>query len=110
VRCRDAERTADGFVVRPPAGIQVGGGPACLTAHRHDESFSGQENVVLVGTAEPTDDGRVHVRVDRALTDWSITGSRLAKAAGFLAKGRDLGRRLAVESARRGQPAPRVHL
>jgi hypothetical protein len=110
VRCRDAERTADGFVVRPPAGIRVGGGPACLTAHRHDESFSGQENVVLVGTAEPTDDGRVHVRVDRALSDWSITGSRLAKAAGFLAKGRDLGRRLAVESARRGQPAPRVHL
>jgi hypothetical protein len=110
VRCRDAERTVDGFLVRPPAGVEVGSGPTCLTAHWHDESFSGQENVVLVGTAEPADDGRVHVRVERALSDWSITGSRLAKTAGFLAKGRDLSKRLAVESARRGQPAPVVRL
>ncbi|NYJ07144.1 hemerythrin [Petropleomorpha daqingensis] len=110
VRCQESERTADGFLVRPPAGIAIGSGPACLTAHSHEESFTGQENVVLVGTAEPTDDGRVHVRIDRALTDWSITGSRLAKTAGFLAKGRDLRKRVAAESARRGQPAPRVRL
>jgi hypothetical protein len=67
-----------------------------------------QENVVLVGTATPEDDGRVRVQVDRALTDWSITGSRIGRTLGFLANGRALRPRLQAEAARRGQPVPRV--
>ena len=47
-----------------------------------------QENVVLVGSAEPADGGRIHVRVERALSDWSITGSRLRRdGLGFLPTG-----------------------
>jgi hypothetical protein len=110
VRCRSSERTADGFLVEPPAGVRIGAGPACLTAHWHNEAFDGQENVVVVGSAEPADDGRVHVRVDRALSDWSLPGGKLSQTVGFLTKGRPLAKRLKVEAARRGQPAPRVRI
>jgi hypothetical protein len=110
VRCRSSERTADGFLVEPPAGVRIGAGPACLTVHWHNEAFDGQENVVLVGSAEPADDGRVHVRVDRALSDWSLPGGKLRQTVGFLTKGRPLVKRLEVEAARRGQPAPSVRI
>ena len=72
--------------------------------------MSQQENVVLVGTAEPADDGRVLMRIERALTDWSLTGSRLGRTLGFLANGKTLRPRLQREAARRGQPAPKLRL
>jgi hypothetical protein len=110
VRCREAERVGDGYLLRPPIGVSLPGGPACLTAHTHSPAMDAQENVVLVGSAEPLGDGRIHLRVERPLTDWSITGSRLRRSLGFLANGRTLRPRLAAEAARRGQPAPVVRL
>jgi hypothetical protein len=110
VRCRGAVRTDDGFLVEPPAGVQLAAGPACLTAHTHGAKLESQENVVLVGTAEPADGDLMHVRVERALTDWSITGSRIGRTLGFLANGRALRPRIQAEAARRGQPAPRVRI
>jgi hypothetical protein len=110
VRCRSAERTTDGYVVVPPVGVDVPGGPACLTAHWHPPDMSQQENVVLVGSAESTSDGRVRVRVVRALTDWSLTGTRMRRTIGFLANGRALRPRLRQEAGRRGQSPPVVDL
>lgn len=110
VRCRRAERTPEGYLLEPPAGVPLSGGPACLTAHRHEPDMSQQENVVLLGTAEPADDGRIRMRMERALTDWSLTGSRMARTLGFLANGKALRPRLQREAARRGQPAPEVRL
>jgi hypothetical protein len=108
VRCRGAVRTDDGYLVQPPVGVSPTTGPACLTWHTHTPGLATQENVVMAGSARPTADGRVHVRVDRALTDWSITGSKLGRTLGFLANGRALRPRLEAEARRRGQSAPRV--
>lgn len=110
VRCGSAERTPEGYLLEPPTGVSLSIGPACLTAHRHEPDMSQQENVVLVGTAEPVEDGWMRMRMDRALTDWSLTGSRLSRTLGFLANGKALRPRLEHEAARRGQPAPEVHL
>ena len=111
VRSRGAERTADGFTVELPAGVTAGSGPACLTFHWFAPGMVQQENVVLLGVAEPRADGRVHVRVERALEDWSITeGSKLGRALGFMRKGTALRERITAEAARRGQPAPRVRM
>jgi hypothetical protein len=110
VRCRGAVRTDDGYLLEPPAGVSVPAGPACFTAHTHTESMDGQENVVLVGSAHPVADGRVHLRVERALADWSITGPKLARPFAFAAKGRSLRPRLRQEAERRGQPVPKVNL
>ncbi|MCF6736836.1 pyridoxamine 5'-phosphate oxidase family protein [Blastococcus sp. KM273129] len=110
VRCRSAERAADGYLLVPPTGVHLTGGPACITAHWHAPDMSQQENVVLLGTAEPADEGRVRVRVVRALRDWSLTGSRLGRTLGFLANGRTLRPRLQQEAMRRGQAPPAVNL
>jgi hypothetical protein len=110
VRCRAARRTVDGYLLRSPAGVTVAAGPACLTAHTHSDTLDSQENVVLVGAVEPADDGEVHLHVDRALADWSITGSKLGRTAGFLLKGRRLRPRLRIDAQRRGQSVPEVRL
>jgi hypothetical protein len=108
LRCRGAARTIDGYLVEPPAGVTPTAGPACLTWHIHTPGLATQENVVMTGSARPTADGRVHVRIERALSDWSLTGSRLGRTLGFLANGRALRPRLEAEARRRGQPAPKV--
>jgi hypothetical protein len=111
VRTRGAERTADGFTVDLPAGVAVAAGPASLTAHRHTPGMTSQENVLLLGSAEPAGEGRVHVRVERALEDWSIAErTRLGRTLGIMRKGKPLRERLAVEAARRGQPVPKVRV
>jgi hypothetical protein len=111
VRTRGAERTADGFVVDLPTGVPTASGRACLTFHWHTDGMTQQENVVLLGTAEPAADGRVRVAVERALVDWSITeGSALGRTVSFVRKGKVLRARVAAEAARRGQPAPRIRL
>jgi len=84
-------------------------GPACLTVHGHDESFTTQENHTLIGEIL-IDDDAPRLRVERALADWSLTGSRTQIAVGFMAKGRRLRPRLKAEAARRGQRVPRVNL
>jgi hypothetical protein len=110
LRCRDAVRTLDGYLLQPPAGVAVGTGPACFTAHAHPAAMDQQVNVVLLGSVEPADDGWVHLRVERALPDWSITGSKVGAMVGFLRKGRKLRPRLRLEAERRGQQVPEVRL
>ncbi|MFI7470043.1 hypothetical protein [Nonomuraea sp. NPDC049646] len=107
VRTRSAVRTEAGFDLRLPAGVQAAGGPVCLTFHRHGPAMEWQENVVLVGRATGVGD-RLSVRVERALNDWSLAGSRRERSRSFLGQGRLLRKRLEAEAARRGQPVPRV--
>jgi hypothetical protein len=80
-------------------------GRACLTFHSHPEDFANQENIVLVGEATPVTDG-VHVRIDRALADFSLAGGRLQQMRAMVSSARALAPRLAGEAARRGQPVP----
>lgn len=98
----------DGFVLRAGEGApSLHEGPACLTMHTHPDVFVGQENRTFVGSLEQRSEGWVLV-VARALGHWSISGGRVRRSAGFLAKGRKLGPRLKVEAKRRSQPVPAV--
>jgi hypothetical protein len=109
LRCRAVERVEGGYLLDPSAGFDLEAGPACLTFDTHAAGMQTQENVVLVGEATaPDQDGRVLVRVERALTDWSVTGNRLTRTLSFLSNGRKLRPRLAAEASRRGQPVPVV--
>ena len=111
VRARSVQRVEEGYLLDLPAGVAPSPGPACLTFDTHTATMDGQENVVLVGrVAGPDRDGRVRVQVERALTDWSITGNRLTRTLSFLSNGRALRPRLVAEAARRGQPVPIVRL
>jgi hypothetical protein len=110
VRCRSVARTLDGYLVQLPAGVSATAGAACLTWHVHTPGLTTQENVVMIGSARPTADGSVEVRIDRALTDWSITGSRVGRTLGFLSNGRSLRPRIEAEACRRGQAPPTVRL
>lgn len=97
--------------VQLPAGTTVEVGPVCVTFHDHPERFDRQRNAVLVGTAEPTaQPGVVVVSVDRALGDFSLPGSPVARARGLLRTRRVLRPRVRLEAARRGQPIPVVRI
>jgi len=106
LRCRAAQRTPTGFVVTPPAGVEVTPGPVSLTFHRHAPDMAHQENLLLTGTAAPTTEGTVRVEVERSLTDLSIPKSRLASTVNLLRTSRRLRPRLDAEAARRGQTVP----
>jgi hypothetical protein len=108
VRSRSVDRTADGYVVGLPAGVEATAGPVCLTFHQlgSGDRFS-QENVVLLGHGRPDGD-RLSVVVDRPVEDWSVTGGRWRQARDWMAHGARLKRNLEREAARRGQPVPRV--
>jgi hypothetical protein len=111
IRARSVQRVEEGYLLDLPAGVAAHPGPACLTFDTHTATMDGQENVVLVGRATgPDRDGRVRVQVERALTDWSITGNRLTRTLSFLGNGRALRPRLVAEAERRGQPVPVVRL
>lgn len=92
-----------------PGAPELPVGPACLTVHGHDESFTTQENHTLIGVLERGSSG-LRLRLERALADWSLTGNGLQCSVGFLRKGRRLAPRLKTEAARRAQPVPTVHL
>ncbi|GIH65784.1 hypothetical protein [Microbispora siamensis] len=105
LRSLGATRVDDGFLVRTgPPGV-LARGRACLTFHTHGADMSGQDNVVLVGEATPLPDG-VHVRVERALADFSLSGSRFGQVRKMMRTARALAPRLEREAARRGQPVP----
>jgi hypothetical protein len=108
VRARSVRRTVNGFHVTLPVGVDPATGPACLTFHRVTASprFT-QENVVLLGRSTPEGDG-LAVTVDRAVNDWSLSGSRLSQARDWFRQGARRQARLADEAARRGQPVPTV--
>lgn len=107
------ELADDGFVLTLGQGApEVPTGPACLTVHSHPETFTGQENRTIIGVVERggEPDGAVRFRAERALADWSLAGGRPRIALSFLAKGRRLGPRLAIEAQRRFQAVPTVRL
>lgn len=106
LRCRAAERTPTGFVVTPPAGVEVATGPASLTFHHHAPDMAHQENLLLSATATPLADGTVRVDVERSLTDMSIPKGRLRATLNLLRTARTLRPRLDAEAARRGQAVP----
>ncbi|NRQ40079.1 hemerythrin [Nonomuraea sp. NN258] len=109
LRTLGAERVADGFVVRTgPIGV-IARGRACLTFHSFDEDMNSQDNVVLVGEATPVAGG-VHVRVERALGDFSLSGSALRQMLKLMSSARVLRPRLTREAARRGQRIPELRL
>lgn len=105
-----AETMEHGFRLRVgcrlPAAPQ---GPYCLTFHAHTPEFTRQENRTFLGELS-TADQEVVFRVERLLADVSLTGNRLVRTLGFLAKGRRLAPRLRPEASRRGQPVPSVRL
>jgi hypothetical protein len=110
LRTKQAALETDGFRLTLGAGMPLlKDGSACLTFHTHPEQFTGQENMAFTGEAQVRD-GSVFFKVGRRIGDWSLNGSRLQAAFSFLAKSRVLRPRLVAESARRGQPVPKVNL
>lgn len=105
VRTLGARRVDDGFVVRTGPLDAPAAGRACLTFHTHCPDMSRQESVVLVGAATPAAGG-VHVRVQRALGDFSLSGSWYGQMRRMLRTARVLKPRLEREAARRGQEVP----
>lgn len=98
----------DGFRLTPFDGIpSISEGPACLTFHRHDDTFSGHESFVFIGSAVRTD-AEVHFRVERRLGDFSVPQSSFRRRRRFRAYGRQLGPRLEHELDRRAQPMPEL--
>jgi hypothetical protein len=113
VRTHGVTLNSAGFALDLPAALPtpiVQGGAACLTFHRHPESFNGQENKSFAGTIHA--DGRFVV--ERRIVDWSGGGggalSKVFAAFSFLNAGRVLTPRLRHEAERRGQRVPEVRL
>jgi hypothetical protein len=104
---RDAEQTASGFRVVPPAGVDVVAGPASLTFHSHGEVFDSQENIAIVGRSHVNADGTVDFEAQRSLNDFIVPKNPIRRAFYMLAAGRRLSKRLDSEAARRGQEVPR---
>ncbi|WP_068269520.1 hypothetical protein [Aldersonia kunmingensis] len=106
VRVRAAEQTETGFVVRPPAGIEVVDGPGCLTFHTHGSVFDSQENITLTGTCTRVGED-VEFTVERTLNEVNVPKNPLRRMAGMLTLRRELEHRLDAEAARRGQSVPK---
>ena len=104
-RAQDAVETADGYVVTAPAGVNICDGPAFVTFHEHSETFDGQENIGLAGTATVRH-GEVHVRIERALSDFGVARNPLRSAISMIRVGRRLRPRLSAEADRRGVQLP----
>jgi hypothetical protein len=107
LRVREAEQTSSGFRLRPPAGVDVVGGPASLTFHSHGEVFDSQENISVVGRCHVNVDGTVDFDAHRTLNDFIVPKNPLRRTIYMLSAGRRLNKRLASEAARRGQAVPR---
>ncbi|MEV1175152.1 pyridoxamine 5'-phosphate oxidase family protein [Nonomuraea sp. NPDC049784] len=106
VRARSAVRTEHGFDLRLPAGVTAAAGPVCLTFHTYSET-EGHEHVVLVGWGSGAGD-RLEVEVERALNDWSLSGSNRERARSFMRQGKELRKRVKLEAARRDQAVPKI--
>jgi hypothetical protein len=106
LRTRDAEHTPIGFRVRPPAGVDVADGPACLTFHTHSEVFYSQENITVVGRCGNAGDC-IEFGAERTLNEIILPANPLRRTIYLMSAGRRLRRRLDSEARRRGQRVPR---
>ena len=106
LRVRDAEPTSTGFVVRPPAGVDIVDGPACLTFHTHGPAFESQENTTAIGHCRNVGD-RIEFDVQRTLNDFGIPANPVRRAVHLMSAGHKLKGRLEIEARRRGQTVPR---
>jgi hypothetical protein len=111
MRARSVALTAEGFELAMPGGITwPATGPACLTFHYHPEQFTGQENMMFVGTARQ-DGSTVRVDISRRIGDWSAGGNnRMRGLWSFVTAGFRLRPRLREECMRRNQPVPKINL
>ena len=106
LRVREAEQTATGFRLRPPAGVDVIEGPACLTFHTHSAAFYSQENLSVMGRCR-TAGACIEFDAERALNDLILPANPLRRALYLMSARRKLTRRLDAEARRRGQRVPR---
>ncbi len=106
VRTREAERTPTGFRVRPPAGVVVADGPACLTFHTHGEVFDSQQSISVLGHCHNLGEW-IEFDAERSLSDIGLSANPLRRAVYMMSVGRRLRRRLDSEAQRRGQTVPR---
>ncbi len=82
---------------------------ACLTFQRHEPDFEGYENAVFVGVAE-FEGEEVTFRVERALPDISLVGSRWRRMRDFASNRQAVKDRVDVEAERRGQRPPSINI
>ncbi|AGZ48955.1 hypothetical protein PJK45_09140 [Mycobacterium kansasii] len=106
LRVRNAEQIPGGFRMRPPVGVDIVDGPACLTFHTHGPAFESQENASLTGHCRNTGE-HIEFDVERALNDFIIPAKPLRRAVHLMSASRRLKRRLDSEARRRGQRVPR---
>lgn len=105
-RVKKAVKTNSGFQLELPAYLPAPAqGAACLTFHNHPEKFTGQENMVFMGSVN-----NGAFTVERCPGDWSLPTRGLASLFSFFGNGFKLAPRLKAEAARRGQPVPKVNL
>jgi hypothetical protein len=105
-RVKHARVTGKGFALELPAYLPAPAqGSACLTFHNHPEKFTGQENMVFMGSVNGD-----AFTVDRCPGDWSLPTRGLASVFAFFGNGFKLAPRLQAEAARRGQAVPKVKL
>jgi hypothetical protein len=84
-----------------PAGLPLAAGRACLTAHRHDEDFSWQENFQVRGDLVAANGAWVLVP-RRLVGGFELPASRLALVRANAARARRYHRVAKRELARRG--------
>jgi hypothetical protein len=85
------------------------GRPACLTFHRHNEVFVGEENRIFLGEVVSRGETLLF-RVEKQLPDLTFKDPRPVATLVFLYLAWRLGPRVKSETARRGQRIPRVRL
>ena len=106
LRVRDAERTPSGFRMRPPVGIEIVDGTACLTFHTHGPAFVSQENISVTGHCRTVGE-YLEFEAERTLNDFIIPANPVRRVIHVMSAGRRLRRRLDTEAQRRGQRVPR---
>lgn len=101
---------ANGFSLTLPAGMPaLAQGRACLTFHHHKEEFTGQENMLFVGTVSH-DGATAKFVVEKRMADWSLGHRPLQIMWNMIRNQGKLKPRLQQEAARRNQPVPKVNL
>jgi hypothetical protein len=106
VPIRSARLFDRGIALDLPAGVRqlVRSGPACVTVHDHDDTFSYQRNATFVGHLG---DGHV-LHVDRAIEALQLPPRGIRRLRELSSWKKRYAPRVAEEARRRGQPVPVV--